>query len=1170
MRRSMILAALSLLALAGFLWLRHSRPNLSSEQSPARSEIRIPNHQSPTAPTSAPEKARPGHAGQTTDQAAEASEQVFGRVYGGPGQTPVADADVYLFPIAVSIRNPATWEGPHTRTDADGQFVFNGVVPGRYRILAQKEGGLSMTNRTDVDTIFKNPKSNTGPLALYLKQALIYTVEVRDAATTRPIAGAELALPDMPHANQATDTNGLAPFTLTPEPWALKISAMGYANQLLTILPSLENTTLRVFLAPGGMVTGRVQDEEGYPLEGVRVFLDTGTNTPQESDAEGRFEVRGVGLHQSFRLSAYASGYQRAAETLSLSPQQPARDVVLTMKARRQSGWLEISGVVRDPQTMPVAGALVTAQKWSRYEDNPRAVTDEDGSYILRLQNEAYFEYIYAEATGLAPDRKPLSSFYERKQVKAQVDFSLSRGYWLAGKVVDSTQMPLPDVYIQPQSGRFPLNSQEPVYTDDEGNFRFDSLPGGVSFNLHKANFTPQYYKNFPLDRADTRIVLQGLASFSGQVVDGESGQPVSSFTVKVLRGTHGYNVLSRSLSQNGLPITHPEGIFQLNDLLAAVELKLLIETEGYMDKVHTAIIEPEGGSETQTIPLSREGLVIAGQVQDVVGQPVAGAQVRLVVSREEDLTSYRFNNWERLLEGPMARYLLQNLVTQTDSSGFFRFEDVHEEQSAGLLTQAQGYGRNTLTGLEALPQDQRENLVVRLKSAGRLHIQVNREQIEGKLGVQLRFREATGNHTVNIPAEEDQVEVENLNPGQYDLWCHGQTTEKESFNQNKNITIKAGQTTDIGLGFDPRPSFSGLITWNGEPLTMGRLNLQREDDGRRFWQNTDQNGQFLFPRLKPGSYLFKVGPPKSGIDTEDRYGHLASRHQFTITLGEEDHFEVFPIEDESGVVGRFEPEPEHHWTVSLIQSGASREYTNTLPLENGHFRFTAVPQGFYTLRVRNNTAVPGLDLLAHSPFEVLEDQFLDLGTIPFPTGKGRLVLNFDGKEAPAHVGGQIMLLANQDPDQQLVRGTFPGDKDQVLFHQLRPGNYQVRVRSTYRAWVFEPANFFVDIPEKGNEEMTISRIPITFFHLHTRNKVITGASITGSDGTSYAFQPQADNHHSTHDVRTLVLERRKHRLRGINLPEGAYQLSLTIEGETHPRKHQLSLVKGKIPHLWF
>ena len=77
----------------------------------------------------------------------EEKATITGTVLDAVSQRPLKGADVRLRSLPTDSGTASVSRSGSTSTDADGRFVFNGVTPGRYVVLASRDGYVS--NRGD-------------------------------------------------------------------------------------------------------------------------------------------------------------------------------------------------------------------------------------------------------------------------------------------------------------------------------------------------------------------------------------------------------------------------------------------------------------------------------------------------------------------------------------------------------------------------------------------------------------------------------------------------------------------------------------------------------------------------------------------------------------------------------------------------------------------------------------------------------------------------------------------------------------------------------------------------------------------------------------------------------------------------------------------------------------
>jgi protocatechuate 3,4-dioxygenase beta subunit len=243
-------------------------------------------------------------------------------------------------------------------------------------------------------------------------------------------------------------------------------------------------------------------------------------------------------------------------------------------------------------------GILVALRKDNEtYADaiNYRAVTDEDGEYrIVNVAPGSYVVMPVAPAFVSSMDRDEKSLIVNKGEMIEHVDFTLTRGGVITGKVLDADGRPVieEEVYVIPVRSNDRPYYVGNVLTDDRGVYRFFGLRAnsyrvgvgrdeGGSFRGRSHNsFKRTYYPSASdIAQATTIDVAEGsettnidisltraLTTYtaSGRVVDAETGQPVPNLEYGITQfvspnNTSGWN--------NGA-VTNAGGEFKFDGLL--------------------------------------------------------------------------------------------------------------------------------------------------------------------------------------------------------------------------------------------------------------------------------------------------------------------------------------------------------------------------------------------------------------------------------------------------------------------------------------------------------------------------------------------------------------------------------------------------------------------------
>lgn len=238
---------------------------------------------------------------------------------------------------------------------------------------------------------------------------------------------------------------------------ALTIRAPGYAPELIHTDPNGAASPLEISLVPGEVVSGRVLDQEGRPLEGVTVSVSNWLGYRERLDLttksgiDGRFHL--IDAPSSGALySFYKKGYM-GVQDFPMSPQgseQPemARYEV-TLKAP-----LTVSGSIVDATTgQPVAKCRVTegveyddgrAPEWQQFSSK----TITDGQYKSEFSDAVFCRRIRVEAAGYLPAVSRIFRPSDSDAGQVTFDFQLSQSVTLTGTILNPDGEPLSNAEV--------------------------------------------------------------------------------------------------------------------------------------------------------------------------------------------------------------------------------------------------------------------------------------------------------------------------------------------------------------------------------------------------------------------------------------------------------------------------------------------------------------------------------------------------------------------------------------------------------------------------------------------------------------------------------------------------------------------------------------------------
>jgi protocatechuate 3,4-dioxygenase beta subunit len=210
----------------------------------------------------------------------------------------------------------------------------------------------------------------------------------------RPVPQAEVILVGPFHSQVASDAEGRFKLRLPmmgrmPEEMVPHIIARDRERNL-AVASEFDATAaedLVVKLAPGTILSGRITDAQGQGLPAARISLifragRTGFSLPEtaQSDADGRYEIRGMPGGQSLFVIATVEGYGQAS--VSVQTVEAVSDRIELETMVLQVANLDISGTVVDSNDKPVPGARLFS--YGSGQPQRQVQSDGQGRFVIR------------------------------------------------------------------------------------------------------------------------------------------------------------------------------------------------------------------------------------------------------------------------------------------------------------------------------------------------------------------------------------------------------------------------------------------------------------------------------------------------------------------------------------------------------------------------------------------------------------------------------------------------------------------------------------------------------------------------------------------------------------------------------------------------------------------
>ena len=336
-KRALILAGCALVVVGVVLVWRHRGGDESAKGEPARANPAIPR----------PDRAQGGdpisQLPVLADDDPVGTLRLEGQVVGEADQ-PVAGATVVL------VANPPR----SVTTQADGSFVFEHLVGRSYTLLARAPAGVA-------GPVTARLTEKTEPIVLHLRTGATVAVTVV-GSDGKPVDAATVELRGDDLQSDTTRAGVVTFKPVLPGSYDVVAYAPGTAKTYKRVRVSGE-LAVKLALANGAAVSGRVVDSEGNPVAGARVLNVAASEF--RSPADPRLDAITTDAKGEFRFAALPAGSVRFLAThpdhasgtsamVTLDGTTEKRDVVVTLAA-----GVVVRGKVVDIAGGPIEGARV-------------------------------------------------------------------------------------------------------------------------------------------------------------------------------------------------------------------------------------------------------------------------------------------------------------------------------------------------------------------------------------------------------------------------------------------------------------------------------------------------------------------------------------------------------------------------------------------------------------------------------------------------------------------------------------------------------------------------------------------------------------------------------------------------------------------------------------------
>lgn len=740
--------------------------------------------------------------------------------------SPVAGATVILH----------TGGSNKTTSDAQGRFRLEKIAPRAWAYPLWAHQGNLVTQIAEVRPIKTDDPAvaRFAPLRLEMTEGKQARFVVTSEVTKQPIAGAAIRFGYPDRRLVTTDdrgeatVSGLMPASPFGGVYDVTIEAEGHARQapILKLSATEAVTNVHVALVAGGVVQGTVHDADGKPVPEVLIIYRIGNESgfygdAFRSDAEGKFRHRFLPLDTPIVVSTELKGFLQQKQTVTLIAKQPHSEIQFSLPTKPKGG--SVSGVVADRAGKPVAGARIINER-NNAEGPNQVTTDADGRFVMHDVAAGLAGHeLGVSAKGFAPQIVAVEP--GTAENPAKVSITLKPGHSIRGRVLLENGQPAKGAVIATRSASYTLSNyvRSMITVEETGAFQADSLPDDASFDVQLRGYP--YLQNVPIQLDSPEPVTVTLADpgvIRGRVVDADTNKPITQFRTRLAfasdrRPGDPQGTWDADWGTPGITFESATGEFVIQPLMNQMPVDLTVETDGYLRAVIArAIARKAADAPELVISLSRPDpkklATLTGRLIDFSGQPLANAQLRLMVSTDKPtgLSDGRFN-WTLIKSGHLERlsYCDQFLKGVTTADGRFEFTNL----LAGKHLQLAYWGDNVPHGkslnFTITAAGKGEDVTIQLPQPAMIRATINRDGVAGASLVYLSASSATGGYSTELTLADDQTtfEFKDLLPGSYTLGVttermrvpvNGRTTYQSKILARRQLKLAPGELVDV------------------------------------------------------------------------------------------------------------------------------------------------------------------------------------------------------------------------------------------------------------------------------------------------------------------------------------------------------------------------------------
>lgn len=736
-------------------------------------------------------------------------------------------------PVSGALVIMHTGGSTKTTTDEHGHFRLEQIKPRGYpyKLWAHKENLIS-----EVIEIkhLSSPDPNTAkfaPVTLKMIPGNKARFHVTSKATGKPLADADVRLGYPDRRLVKTDAEGIATMEglLSKGPFGhdITVEAVGYARHAVEIeLPaSREFTDFQISLDPGAVLEGTILDENDQPLEEAEVTYHINNASGFHGDdfrtgPEGRFRSRFLPLNVPIEIFVRKSGYELMRQQIVLS--DPTTPRQLQIRLKKLPSGKTVHGLVTDPSGIPLPDVHMATTAGSTGKPQ-QTKTDPQGKFTLSdvPAGDVFNHRIFLKAPGFAPQGISFEASSDNKPINLTIQMKPPHTVRGIIELEDATSPEGATVAVV--SANFQDYFGHILAVGPDGKFEFNSLPEDVAFQIQKDGYASLINIPLLLDTPEpVNVFLSAPAQIRGRVVDDETGRPLSQFRIQVNRSldSRGGDPLANLPSdwyEPGKNVSSEFGEFSIGPCNDRAAYSLIVEQPGYETQVVRRAVATKNADETSSIEIrlkkstTTANSSLKGVILDHTGNPVSGAQLRLIVSTTPPLTaddnSY---NWSLIENGQLGKkyYCEQFLAGTTDSQGRFQFEQIRSGKYLQLAYWGNGVPRAKSLAFDKTHPETGQEITIKVPQPAAIRGRLDRQKFPEAGSVQVTRNRMNFDYLkVDLHADQETFQFETLSPGKYSVTLYSKLvpyTEKgvrlasSSPLSIQEIELQPGQTLDL------------------------------------------------------------------------------------------------------------------------------------------------------------------------------------------------------------------------------------------------------------------------------------------------------------------------------------------------------------------------------------